>query len=192
MSVVSGGVKGLSGSPVLLIGVLLSVLASDVLVPVAWWRGDRLLWWVVPGVILLAGLFLTALFPPRNDAARAGVAAVAFIGQLVFAVLFGVIAFMLKLESRYGYLLALLVFVLAVVSLLALARGGDVRDAALPALITPFVLFVDKVPAVNWMTIQLPLLLAFALLLVQAGLVWHALMRLPESGSSTPQRARHI
>lgn len=191
MRVVTDGLKGLIGSPLLLIGVLLSVLGADVLVPVAWWRGDRLMWWVVPGVLWMVGLLLIAAFPPKRDTARAGLAAVSFIGQAVFAIIFGVIAFRLKLEGRYGYLLAFIVIVLAVASLLVLARGGEVRDAALPALLAPFTLFVDKVPTVSWMTIQLPLLLVFAVLLVQAGLVWHALMRLPESNRSAASRARH-
>lgn len=192
MRVLSSGLGSLAGRPFLILGVALMAVASDVLVPVAWWRADRLLWWVVPGVLWLVGLLLTAVFPPRDAGARTGVVVVVLLGQLVFAVLFGVVAFLSKAEGRYGYLLAALVLVLAAVSLLAVMRDGDVRDAVPPAVMLPFVLFVDRVPAVNWMTIHLPLLLAFMLLLVQAGLVWHALMRLPDQPATAPPvRTRH-
>ena len=210
---IGDGVQALLKSPVAFVGVVLAAVASDVLMPLAWWRGDRLLWWVIPGVVWAVGLLLLAAFLPASGAASdsvpaaparvsraatpaAGVAALAFLGQLVFAVLMLVVNVIAKPEGRFGLLFALLVFVVALVSLIALSRGGEVRDAALWPLLVPFVLFIDRVPAVNWMTIHLPLLFAFGLLFVQIAVVWHALTHLPAASAAasvapTATRARH-
>ena len=216
---IGDGVQALLKSPVAFVGVVLAAVASDVLMPLAWWRGDRLLWWVIPGVVWAAGLLLLAAFLPASGAASdsdpaasaasaasarasratapaAGVAALAFLGQLVFAVLMLVVNVIAKPEGRFGLLFALLVLVVALVSLIALSRGGEVRDAALWPLLVPFVLFIDRVPAVNWMTIHLPLLFAFGLLFVQIAVVWHALTHLPAASAAasvapTATRARH-
>ena len=215
---IGDGVQALLKSPVAFVGVVLAAVASDVLMPLAWWRGDRLLWWVIPGVVWAAGLLLLAAFLPASGAASdsdpaasaasaasarasratapaAGVAALAFLGQLVFAVLMLVVNVIAKPEGRFGLLFALLVLVVALVSLIALSRGGEVRDAALWPLLVPFVLFIDRVPAVNWMTIHLPLLFAFGLLFVQIAVVWHALTHLPAASAASvapaATRARH-
>lgn len=214
---IGDGVQALLKSPVAFVGVVLAAVASDVLMPLAWWRGDRLLWWVIPGVVWAAGLLLLAAFLPASGAASdsdpaasvtsarasraataapaAGVAALAFLGQLVFAVLMLVVNVIAKPEGRFGLLFALLVLVVALVSLITLSRGGEVRDAALWPLLVPFVLFIDRVPAVNWMTIHLPLLFAFGLLFVQIAVVWHALTHLPVASAATvapaATRARH-
>lgn len=212
---IGDGVQALLKSPVAFVGVVLAAVASDVLMPLAWWRGDRLLWWVIPGVVWAVGLLLLAAFLPASGAASdsdpaasaafarvsraaapaAGVAALAFLGQLVFAVLMLVVNVIAKPEGRFGLLFALLVLVVALVSLIALSRGGEVRDAALWPLLVPFVLFIDRVPAVNWMTIHLPLLFAFGLLFVQIAVVWHALTHLPAASAATvapaATRARH-
>ncbi|PST47673.1 hypothetical protein COO72_11805 [Bifidobacterium callitrichos] len=209
---IGDGVQALLKSPVAFVGVVLAAVASDVLMPLAWWRGDRLLWWVIPGVVWAVGLLLLAAFLPASGAASdsdpaasarasraatpaAGVAALAFLGQLVFAVLMLVVNVIAKPEGRFGLLFALLVLVVALVSLIALSRGGEVRDAALWPLLVPFVLFIDRVPAVNWMTIHLPLLFAFGLLFVQIAVVWHALTHLPAASAASvapaATRARH-
>ncbi|KAA8818689.1 hypothetical protein CSQ85_07380 [Bifidobacterium rousetti] len=212
---IGDGVQALLKSPVAFVGVVLAAVASDVLMPLAWWRGDRLLWWVIPGVVWAVGLLLLAAFLPASGAASdsdpaasaasarasraatpaAGVAALAFLGQLVFAVLMLVVNVIAKPEGRFGLLFALLVLVVALVSLIALSRGGEVRDAALWPLLVPFVLFIDRVPAVNWMTIHLPLLFAFGLLFVQIAVVWHTLTHLPAASAVTvapaATRARH-
>lgn len=212
---IGDGVQALLKSPVAFVGVVLAAVASDVLMPLAWWRGDRLLWWVIPGVVWAVGLLLLAAFLPASGAASdsdpaasaasarasraatpaAGVATLAFLGQLVFAVLMLVVNVIAKPEGRFGLLFALLVLVVALVSLIALSRGGEVRDAALWPLLVPFVLFIDRVPAVNWMTIHLPLLFAFGLLFVQIAVVWHALTHLPAASAATvapaATRARH-
>ncbi|MBT1169582.1 hypothetical protein [Bifidobacterium sp. SO4] len=191
MRVVAGDVRALVKSPVAFAGVLLAV-AATVVVPVLWWKADRLLWWVIIGLAWLAGLLLAGLFVPKAEAARDGVASLVFVGEAVFAVLFGVIGFVSKVGGRLAYALAPLVLVLAVLGLKAVASGAgaSVRKAAVWPLVAPFLLVVDRVPAGdNWMTIHLPLLLAVAVWLVQAGQVWDALVDVPVVSEGV--RGRH-
>lgn len=207
MRVVAGDVRALVKAPVAFVGVLLAVVAT-VVVPVLWWKADRLLWWVVVGLVWLVGLLLAGLFVPKSQEARDGVASLVFVGEAVFAVLLGVVGFVSKAGGRLAYALAPLVLVLAVLSVKAVADGAgiSVRKAAVWPLVAPFLLVVDRVPAGDgWMTVHLPLLLAVAVWLVQAGVVWDALVTGPvadavASGTGMPvvdssdagvSRARH-